>query len=347
MEEVTRAAVLGAGAYGLYLVFRSDMHPIFWALCYDTIRRSVRKRYFFFMRPLVMGLTLFPALTISLLPSLAFILCGGEVLWYLRRLLLLSDGHPLVHPYARELLEALLSKSISYLGVGKEEELSEEVFWYKAYLKVEESFGEILSGGAAALVFLVKLFLFLGLISWFSGMRESPLYYLLRSLPQHTEILSLFENILYQLTTSSLLNLFIGICLSGAVGSPLVLSGGVLAGILSVFPMAPLFVYTLPGCLYLWLDGRIYSAFGFLLGGFLHHMCMVRICPFKYLNGSMKSICMASGLRVFGLPGAVIGPFLLSSLIILLQKERAPERLTPEKVSRAHKTAAEILRKKK
>ncbi|KAI5172629.1 hypothetical protein NEFER03_1685 [Nematocida sp. LUAm3] len=347
MEEVTRAAVLGAGAYGTYLLFRSDMHPIFWALCYDTIRRSVRKRYFFFMRPIVMGLTLFPALTVSLFPSLLFILCVEEIVRYVKRLLVLCDGHPSIHPYFREALEVLLTKSIAYIGLEKGEELSEDVLWYKGYLKMEELFGEILEGGAAALSFSVKLFLFLGLISWFAGMYENPLYYVLRSVPQHTEILSLFENILYQLTTSSLLNMFIVICFSGAIGSPLVISGGVLAGILSVFPMAPLFVYAIPGCLYMWLEGRTYSAIVLLLGGLIHHICMLRMCPFKYLNGSMKSICMATGLRVFGLPGVVIGPFLLSSVIILFQKDRNIEKLSVEKISRAHKTAAEILRKKK
>ncbi|OAG30176.1 hypothetical protein NEDG_01759 [Nematocida displodere] len=342
MEVVWSTGLVGLLAYGNYRLFEGQFVTILWALCYDALRREVKRTSIAPFYSLFMTLSLFPALVLTLVPSVVVLFCGGEMLHYGREMLALAQKSSLFGKTFDSVLGAGLKGMLAFLEVRKDEELSETLVYYKIYAKGAECVNELVQGTEAALGWLGHLFFFLGVCAYFLHLPEAPLSYLFRPLEKGKMLSACFSSVVHSLCAESLFNCFFAAGLSFGVGSPFICCGGVLAAALSLFPVLPLGAYTLPGCIYLVLRGRMLMGALFLGLGVVQGVVISQMAAFRSRNRYLRTVGVALGIRVFGLIGAVMGPFLVFSLMSIWPSEKK----LLQKTVKPSKTM-EILRKNK
>ncbi|KAI5189086.1 hypothetical protein NECID01_0441 [Nematocida sp. AWRm77] len=362
MEELWKAGLIGLLVYGNYKLFKGHVWSVFWALCYNVLSREVKKSHPLIMRPVLLGISMFPVLAAMVLPSVLVFACMDELVSYFRHLLETVRGDPSLGQKLNGLVPLLLKQVIRYLEIRKEEKISEPLVLAKIVEKAEKYAEEILSGSRMAFETIGQFVFFLSMVGFFSRMEKPPLFYVVRPIPKAEEITRIFENIVHSLCASSLFNFLCGSGLAFATNSPLVITEGVLSAFLSIFPIVPCFLYCVPSLVYL-LAQKSYGMFGmFLTGAVLQQMLALKMYEFTFRGGSFRSLSIALGLSVFGLPGAILGPFLVSSLMVLWLPEdesstpsaKAPAKLKPLRTVRVSTTGLskspktmDILRKTK
>jgi len=112
----------------------------------------------------------------------------------------------------------------------------------------------------------------------------------------------------------------------------------VFAGILPIIGTA---IVWGPVAIFLLIDGSVLAAFGIIVFGILSWLINNLVKPIfisrrTKLNSAIILVSMVGGLLVFGLLGLILGPLIISYLIILLEtyrKREAPSILTEEENS--------------
>ncbi|KAI5185124.1 hypothetical protein NEHOM01_0629 [Nematocida homosporus] len=368
MDELGRVGLVVGLIYGNYLLFRSKLWTIFWALCYNVLQREIRKSRLRVLHPLLLLGSLFPVVLIVGLPSLVVVVGGQELLAYTEQVLVLVEGAAWTRPWLHQGIRTGVSWVLACLGVGAEEQLSEELIWYRLYVKLEECMDEVLMGSKVAFGWLSECLFFWGVLGCFNALPENPLYYAVRPLPQHREIVGVLETIVHAYSVGCLGHFIYAVGLGMCTGSPLILVGGVAAAFLSLFPVAPLCLYVLPSAVYLGLAKHWISLGVLLVGGLVQARVVGKLVGRKPLNSSGRTISAALGMQAFGLAGAILGPFLLGSLLVIWRgsSSRSSKRLnlvrpsvsvsttssatktsTHQPTKPNTQTVAEIMRKKK
>lgn len=322
MEDVWRGGLVCLFLYGNYLLFSGHITTVFWAVCYSVVCREVKKNHLQIFQPVFMILSFFPVLSVTLLPSVMVLLCGKEIGQYAVSMIQAVHNNPSIQPTVKRLFLSSMLYLCDYLDIHRNEKLSDSYVLYKIYLKLDEIKEQVLSGSKYALGWIGHFAFFIGFVVYFTGLQDSPVYYILKPVPRHSEITKLFERIVYTLATGSIFTFLWSFLVSMYFGSSLVVVNGTVSSFLSIFPILPLFIYTVPTGIELFLMKRPFSAGLFVVLGVIQQVVFGRIFKFARKEGYLKSASTALGLSVFGLAGAILGPFLLYSLLILWPAER-------------------------
>jgi len=332
MEEFWRVSLVCLLVYGGYLLVGGHLKSIFLALCYNTLSREI-KRQPFFVRPFILLLSLSPVLSAVALPSAFAIMMGREVYAYLEEIVEVAKGSRAVEDRTKGVFSLCIGKASEFLKIRREEDLTEALVVEKLWRKAEESTYELFSGSRVALEWVGQVVFFMGLVKYFSRLQKSPLHYLLKPLPKSAEIAWIFDSIVHTLCNGSVFGFISGAVLGMACGSPLVVSSGVASAFLSVFPVAPVFLYSVPSLVLLWCRGNRGAACLFMGCALVQQVVTNRRFIYRFKGGDAKTVSIALGISAFGLPGVVLGPFLLSSLATLWPSEGAEKESANLKAS--------------
>ncbi|KAI5181229.1 hypothetical protein NEOKW01_1448 [Nematocida sp. AWRm80] len=318
MEELWKIGVTGIVLYGNYALFENQMTSIFWALCFDTLHREVKKRIFRIIRPLMFILSILPLAFVVFFPTVCLVLCTIELRRYLKQMLLSLDSIPgIKDPFENSMVQ-VIEMALGFLEINKREKLTEGLVLFKVYEKCEKYLQEILTGGKVAVKLVSQCVFFLGMTAYFRSLENNPMYYILSPLPRHWIVIESFERIVYTTAVGSIFNFIYSSVISHCLGSPLVVTAGLVSAILGVIPLAPVFVYCIPGAIYLWVSNHRVSCMVFILLAVIQTIVAGRLFGHtKILGRYLKSTSMALGVSAFGVAGSIIGPFLLSTLMII------------------------------
>ncbi|KAI5189412.1 hypothetical protein NEMIN01_0475 [Nematocida minor] len=352
MDEFWRGSLVCLFIYGNYMLFSSHIKTIFWSLCYSVLSQEIRKNNYRIFHSVFIFLFLFPVLSATLLPSVVLLFCGREVAEYASKMVEIINASPSLFATVKKIFLSAMLQVCKYLDIHKNDTLSDSFVLYKIYLKLEEMKNAILSGSQEALSWAGHFAFFLGFSAYFSQLERNPLSYVLKPIPRCAEIVSLFEKIIHTLAVGSIFNFTFSFILSLYFGSTLIMTNGVLSAFLSVFPVFPLCLYCIPTVIHLWLSRRVVAAVLFAVLAVVQQIASGRMFKFPRSAGYLQSASIALGLKVFGLPGAILGPFLLFSLLILWSVGRPAESQPVKSISKSSKPkqmtkAMEILRKTK
>ncbi|KAH9386762.1 uncharacterized protein NEMAJ01_1658 [Nematocida major] len=351
MDELWRALFVGLVVYGNYLLFSGHFMPIFWAVCYSVLCKQVGKKHVPILQPFLLLLSSFPLLSLAVLPSVLVLLCGNELKECAVSAARIISTSPETQTLAKKVLAPVLFQISQYLEIHSDQTLSESVVYYKIYLKIISLKEEILQGSQSAVSLLGQTLFFVGFTGYFYKLQNNPLYYVLKPIPRHASIISAFENIVHSMAVGSAYGFLCGFILCAHFGSPLVVTSAVASAFLTVFPVMPLCLYGAPTAAFLWAEGKRVSAFAFFCLCILQQLYGRKTFGVEMAGGKyLKSVSVLLGLRVFGYPGVILGPLLLSSLLILWPSDKAPAEPLQKPVERAKRPknmtkAMEILRK--
>ena len=94
----------------------------------------------------------------------------------------------------------------------------------------------------------------------------------------------------------------------------------ILAGVIAVLPIVPVYCITLPYCVYLYFTGRIIEMV-LLLGLYFHvstHSIEAIYSKNLAIHPYITGICVAMGMSVFELKGIIIGPLIVCSIYLFI-----------------------------
>lgn len=330
MDELWRGSLVCLVIYGNYLLFSAYIKSIFWALCYSVLCRKVCKKCPLLFRPVFLLFSSFPVLSVVLLPSLLLLLSGNELVEFSLSLKSALESSSSLFLQVKNFVLVSLVHLLDFLNIHKDDALSDSFVYYKIYTKLEEMKDEILSGGKEAIALVSHFVFFIGFTGYFYKLPKNPLFYILAPIPRHQEILKAFEGLIFRMAMGSSYGFICGFLLSFYFSSPLIVFNGMLSGFLTVFPVLPLCLYAIPSAALFFLKRENLKGGLFVLGALTQQIFGKKI--FKVEAGGneyLGGVSVLLGFKVFGYCGVILGPLLLSSLLILWPSDRE----VPTKVS--------------
>lgn len=94
----------------------------------------------------------------------------------------------------------------------------------------------------------------------------------------------------------------------------------VLAGIVAILPVIPVYFITIPYCVYLYFQGSIFEMITLFL--LYLHISLLSIDTIYSKNIAIHpfitGICVAMGMSVFDLKGIIIGPLIICCVYLLV-----------------------------
>lgn len=282
----------GAGIiYGNYLMFKRHSQALIWALCANTIWR----------RSGVTGGIVCLGFCAAL--PLICAMCTDELLQYAAQM----NRTGILSKCLDPLLKWILLQ-------GKTRGCTSSV---DLLIKIESFLRDAVPRQAPGIS------IFFGASACLSAVEGPPLLWVTRfiSTPAGPDIARLFDDLVRALIICSARHFITALCIGVIFRSPFAICGGVCAGFLSIFPFVPICAYCLPGSVLLWAQGRYTLSLGLLACGVLQGALLRKSCCVRGMSSSARILGTGAGMRAFGAAGAVLGPFLLGSILIVL---RAP-----------------------
>lgn len=323
-ESLWGAGVICVILYGNLKVFRSYAGCLFWATCYDSVKREIRRRHAVVMYPFLLLLSLFPVIVVAVLPTVILAVCSAEVSTYVAVVMDGLEKDKRVSAYVQAGISEGLKKILELLDIQPEEHVYPGLIWEKVLKKAVEYADEILGWTSKGAETVGHLIIFSVVAKYFSTLRASPAYYVLRPTRKCVEMASSFEGIVYTLFLKSVICFLLGALNAYIFGCPLLVCSGAISSLLSVFPVFPSFLYALPLSLYAWTQGRPLAA-GCTLGvSVVQQVITNKICGFDLQADIAQTVGIPAGLQALGLPGAVLGPFLVSALMSVWPEQKIP-----------------------
>lgn len=173
--------------------------------------------------------------------------------------------------------------------------------------------------------------IFFGASACLSAVEGPPLLWVTRFINTNIgpDIARLFDDLVRALIICSARHFITALCVGVIFRSPFAICGGVCAGFLSVFPFTPVFSYCLPGVALLWVQGRYMLSLGLLTCGVLQGALLRKSCTVRGMSSPARILGTGAGMRAFGAVGAVLGPFLLGSILIILRRGASSNTSSP------------------
>lgn len=330
MDGILQGGILSLVVYGNYLLFAGNFKAVFWALSYSVLSREIKNTHLRIFHPFISILSFFPVFFFGLLPPLLLLLAGRETLNY--SYFVITQLNNYSESIIRNTLLKLSKYAFDYLEM-KKDTFSDSYLYYKIYLKWEDIKNEMIIGGRVTITFISSFLFFLGLSFYFCSLPKSPLLYIFKPISRAGDISRAFDRIVYNLAVVGLFGIIWGFSAGLYFNSELVVVNSLLSGFLSVFPVLPLFIYSIFSSIELFLQGRILSSVLFLLQAVVQQIVTGRIK--RKGNNYLSSISTVLGLTAFGLPGVILGPFLVHSLMIIWPREETERERQTEKTLQA------------
>lgn len=117
------------------------------------------------------------------------------------------------------------------------------------------------------------------------------------------------------------------------VSNPLLLT--ILSAVVGILPIVGTTLIWIPVTIYLFLDSSVVPAIGILVFGIISSVVDNLIRPFlvsrsTHLNSSVILVGMIGGLLFFGVLGLILGPLIISYLLVILELYRDKQRFKPQ-----------------